>query len=95
LDEPSGGTDLLQTVSREESDPLAVGRPKRRACLLCPRDRLLEPPGRYVVEPIEDEAPTLSPDEEAGIQAALESFRQGRVIDAKRARDIIDAALGR
>jgi RNA polymerase sigma factor (TIGR02999 family) len=27
--------------------------------------------------------------------AALESYRQGRVVDAKRARQIIDAALGR
>ena len=41
------------------------------------------PAGRYVVE------------EEAGIEAALESYRQGRVVDSKRAREIIDAALGR
>ena len=53
------------------------------------------PPGRYVVEAIEADAPALSPDEEAGIEAALESYRQGRVVDAKRARQIIDAALGR
>ena len=53
------------------------------------------PVGRYVVEAIESEAPALSPDEEAGIEAALESYRQGRVVDAKRARQIIDAALGR
>ena len=52
------------------------------------------PAGRYVVEAIDDDAPTLSPDEEAGIEAALESYRQGRVVDAKRARQIIDAALG-
>jgi hypothetical protein len=51
------------------------------------------PAGRYVVEAIDD-APALSPDEEAGIEAALESYRQGRVVDAKRARQIIDAALG-
>jgi len=37
----------------------------------------------------------LTPDEEAGIAAALESCRQGRVVDAKRTRAIIDAALGR
>ena len=30
-----------------------------------------------------------------GIEAALESYRAGRVVDAKRAREIIDAALGR
>jgi hypothetical protein len=53
------------------------------------------PAGRYVVEAVDDEAPALSPDEEAGIDAALESYRQGRVIDAKRARKIIDAAIGR
>ena len=53
------------------------------------------PAGRYVVEAVEDEAPALSPEEEAGIEAALESYRQGRVIDARRAREIMDAALGR
>ena len=53
------------------------------------------PAGRYVVEAVEDKAPALSPEEEAGIEAALESYRQGRVVDAKRAREIIDAALGR
>jgi hypothetical protein len=47
-----------------------------------------------VVEAIDDDAPALSPDEEAGIEAALESSCQGRVVDAKRARQIIDAALG-
>jgi hypothetical protein len=53
------------------------------------------PAGRYVVEAIDDEAPALSSDEEAGIEAALESYRQGRVVDARRAREIIDATLGR
>ena len=53
------------------------------------------PAGRYVVEAVDDEAPALTADEEAGIEAALESYRQGRVVDAKRAREIIDAALGR
>lgn len=51
--------------------------------------------GRYVVEAVEDEAPALTPEEEAGIESALESCRQGRVVDSKRAREIIDAALGR
>lgn len=53
------------------------------------------PAGRYVVEPVDDEAPALSLDEEAGIPAALDSYRQGRVVDAKRASEIISAALGR
>jgi hypothetical protein len=53
------------------------------------------PAGRYTVQAVDKEAPALSPEEEAGIEAALESYRQGRVVDAKRARGIIDAALGR
>jgi hypothetical protein len=53
------------------------------------------PAGRYVVEAVDDEAPALSPDEEAGIEAALESYRQGRIVEAKRARQIIDTALER
>jgi hypothetical protein len=53
------------------------------------------PAGRYVIEAVEEEAPVLSPEEEAGIEAALDSYGQGRVVDAKRAREIIDAALGR
>jgi hypothetical protein len=53
------------------------------------------PAGRYVVEPVNIEAPPLSPEEDAGIEAALESYRQGRLVDVKRAREIIDAALGR
>ena len=52
------------------------------------------PAGRYVVEAVDDEAPTLSPEEEAGLETALESYRQGRIIDAAQARRIIDAALG-
>jgi hypothetical protein len=47
-----------------------------------------------MVEAVDDEAPDLSVDKEAGVEAALESYRQGHVVDAKRARQIIDAALG-
>ena len=53
------------------------------------------PAGRYVVQALDEEAPPLSADDEAGIEAALESYRQGRVVDAKRAREIIHAALTR
>ena len=53
------------------------------------------PVGRYVVQAVEDEAPALTPEEEAGIEAGLESYCQGRVVDSKRAREIIDAASGR
>ena len=53
------------------------------------------PTGRYVVEAFEGEAPLLSPEEEAGIETVLESYRQGRVVDSTRARAIINTALGR
>lgn len=53
------------------------------------------PAGRYLVEAIDEEAPALSSEEETGIEAALESYRQGRVVSAKRAREIVRAALGR
>ena len=46
------------------------------------------PAGRYLVEAVEDEAPRLSSDDEAGIEAALESYRQGRAVAADRAREI-------
>jgi len=52
------------------------------------------PAGRYLVEPLDEDAPTLTSEEEAGIEAALESYRRGRIVDAQRAREIIDAALG-
>ena len=60
-----------------------------------PLELLELPGGRYVVESVEKEPPLLMPDEEAGIEAALESYRQGRIIDAKRAREIIDLASRR
>lgn len=53
------------------------------------------PAGRYIVEAADEEAAALSLDEEAGIEAAIESHRQGRVVDVKRAREMFDAALGR
>ena len=53
------------------------------------------PAGRYVVEAVETESPAMTSAEEAGIEASLESYRHGRIIDARRVRGIIDAALGR
>ena len=50
---------------------------------------------RYVVEAAGEEAPALSPEDEVGIEAALESHPQGRVVDATRARQLIDAARAR
>ena len=49
---------------------------------------LRDPPaGRYVVEAVEDAASAPSLEEDAGIEAALESHCRCRVVDAKRARD--------
>jgi hypothetical protein len=53
------------------------------------------PAGRYVIEAVEDEAPALTPEEEAGIETALESYREGRTVDGKRVREIIAATLDR
>jgi hypothetical protein len=53
-----------------------------------PREFCDLPAGRYIVEAVDEEAPALSLDEEAGIEAALESYRQGHVVDAKRAREM-------
>jgi hypothetical protein len=39
------------------------------------------PESRYVLDPA-DAAPALSPDKEAGLEAALVSLRQGRGIEA-------------
>jgi hypothetical protein len=60
-----------------------------------PPELLELPAPRYVVEAVDGEAPVLTPEEEAGIEAALESYHQDGVVCAKRAKAIIDAALGR
>ena len=51
--------------------------------------------GGDAAEQPQDEARVLSPEEEAGIEVALESYGQGRVFSAARAREIINAALRR
>lgn len=60
-----------------------------------PRELRDLPAGRYVLEAVEEEAPELSPYEEDGIEAALESYRQSRVVAAERAREIFDAVVRR
>lgn len=52
------------------------------------------PRGRYVLESV-DEAPVLSDDDEAGIQAAIESVGQGKAVSLEAARARIDRILGR
>jgi hypothetical protein len=60
-----------------------------------PPEVLELPAGRYVIEPVDGEVPVLSPEDEAGIEAALESYRQRRVVDGERVRQIVEAAIGR
>ena len=52
------------------------------------------PAGRYVLEPLDD-LPTLTPEEEAGIDAALDSLRRGEGVGAAEARKRIVAARRR
>lgn len=59
-----------------------------------PPEFLELPAGRYVVQPVREQALALTPEEEADTEATLQSYRRGRVVDAKRA-EVIDAALGR
>jgi len=53
------------------------------------------PVGRYLVEQVDERASTLTLNEDAGIEEALESYGRGRAVGAKRARAIVDAVLGR
>ena len=52
------------------------------------------PAGRYVVESIE-EAPVLSAEEDAGLEAAIDSIRSGRGVDGAEARRRIGAVVRR
>lgn len=52
------------------------------------------PPGRYVLESI-DEVPELTDEQEAGIQAALESVRQGKGVSLEATKARIDRILGK
>ena len=52
------------------------------------------PPGRYVLEPVDD-APELTDEQEAGIRAALESIQQGKGVSLEAAKVRIDRILGR
>jgi len=52
------------------------------------------PEGRYVVDAV-DLAPELSGEEEAGLEAGLESLRQGRGVDATAVFRRIEESLRR
>ena len=95
---PRRGSEIDHSSSRRRTGLQSQRMPRRTRVVTwngkdIPPELLELPAGRYVVEPVEEEAPVLTPEEEAGIETALESYRQGRVVYAKRARQIIDAAL--
>ena len=52
------------------------------------------PAGRYVVEAV-DEAPTLTPEEEAGLVEALQAIDRGEGESAQKVRRAIGRALKR
>jgi len=52
------------------------------------------PPGRYVLDAVDD-VPELTDDEEAGIEAAIGSVRQGKGVSVEAAKARIDRILGR
>ncbi len=52
------------------------------------------PAGRYVVEPV-DEAPALTPEEEAGLVEALHALDRGEGESTKEVRRAVDEALKR
>jgi hypothetical protein len=93
----STAADGAPEAATAESAKMASMAPRARIVTwdgkVLPPEFLELPAGRYMVEAVEDDTPMLTPREEAGIEVALESYRQGRVVDAKRARQIIDAAL--
>jgi hypothetical protein len=52
------------------------------------------PPGRYVLESVDDLA-KLTPEEEDGLEAAIRSIRAGKGVDVERVRALIDSTLKR
>jgi hypothetical protein len=52
------------------------------------------PRGRYVLEPV-DEVPELTNEEEAGIQAAIDSVRAGKGVSLDEAKARVGRILGR
>jgi hypothetical protein len=97
---PRRGSEIDHSSSRSAQRATIAAMPRRARVVTSNRQG--NPPelrelsaGRYVVEPVQEEALMLTPEEEAGIEATLQSYRRGRVVDAKRAREVIDSALRR
>jgi hypothetical protein len=59
-----------------------------------PQELRALPEGRYIVDAV-DLAPDLSSDEEAGLEAGIESLRQGRGVDAGAVFRRIEESLRR
>jgi hypothetical protein len=59
-----------------------------------PKELRALPKGRYVIESV-DAAPALSPDEEAGLEQAMNSLRQGRGVPADTVFRRLDEKLRR
>jgi hypothetical protein len=53
------------------------------------------PAGRYVMEPVDDVAPSLSQEDEDGLRQALASLRAGKGRTVDQVRRTIDVALRR
>ena len=59
-----------------------------------PQELRLLPAGRYVLESV-DNGPCLSADEDAGLEQALSSLRQGRGVDADAVFQRMDERMRR
>jgi len=59
-----------------------------------PKELRALPKGRYVIAPA-DFAPELTPEEEEGLEKALESLRQGRGVPIEQVRARLDGILKR
>ncbi len=53
------------------------------------------PPGEYVLEPVDQEVPPLTPDEEEGIRRALASAAAGTTVGHDEVQRSIDKILER
>jgi hypothetical protein len=95
---------MLITPASSEDLP---GAHKHACGIICPMSVVLHwngkdvpqelralPEGRYVVDAV-DVAPDLSSDEDAGLEAGLESLRQGRGVDASDVFHRVEESLHR
>lgn len=60
-----------------------------------PEELRLAPEGRYLLVRVDDDAPELSDDEDAGLEAALASVRAGTGVSLDEARRRVTARIAR